>query len=333
MTMFNENDIRPKRFDFEKEAAYARDVARLLSHKDDFVRVSCPACGVDSGCVKWQKLGLSYCECDRCGTVYVSPRPGPLALKDYYTNSEVYEYWCRYIFPASEAVRREKIFRPRLARLLEMCSRHRIEHGTLVEVGPGFGTFCEEAKASERFKKVIAVEPTPSLAAACRERGIEVIEKPVEETSLEEQRVDVVVAFEVIEHLFNPAEFVRACARSVQPGGLIVLTCPNVRGFEVEALGPIADTVDTEHLNYFNPDSLGILVGNNGFEVLEISTPGVLDADIVRNKALSGQFDLSGQRFLQIVLLERWAELGQAFQQFLQESRLSSHMWLVGRKN
>jgi SAM-dependent methyltransferase len=186
--------------------------------------------------------------------------------------------------------------------------------------------------ASGRFRQVLAVEPTPSLAAACRERGVTVIEKPIENVDLGQHSADVVAAFEVVEHLLDPGAFVRACAQSVRSKGLIVLTCPNGRGFEVEVLGMVADTVDTEHLNYFNPKSLALLLEKNGFDVLETSTPGVLDADIVRNKVLAGKFDLSNQRFLQIVLLERWEELGQPFQEFLQKSGLSSHMWIVGRK-
>ena len=36
----------------------------------------------------------------------------------------------------------------------------------------------------------------------------------------------------------------------------MTVTCPNVEGFEILELGVIADTIDTEHLNYFNPRSL-----------------------------------------------------------------------------
>src|SRR5207245_1466264 len=104
------------------------------------------------------------------------------------------------------------------------------------------------------------------------------------------------------------------------------------QGFEVQVLGPVADTVDTEHLNYFNPDSLAGLVTSVGFDVLEATTPGVLDADIVRNKVLADKFNLAGQRFLQIVLGERWDELGAPFQEFLRANRFSSHMWLVAKK-
>jgi len=329
---FSENDIRPVHLNLDKEEAYARDVARLMRHKDSFFTVSCPACGRDDHRVKWQKLGLTYCECDSCRTVYVSPRPSPEALEDYYKNSEVYEYWAQYIFPASEDVRRERIFRPRLERVLELCERYEIPMDLLIEVGPGFGTFCHEALRSGRFNQVLAVEPTPPLAEACRSRGITVIEKGIEDVDFSQQTASVVAAFEVVEHLLNPRAFLQACRRGLRSGGLLILTCPNAHGFEVEVLGAAADTVDTEHLNYFNPHSLGLLVADSGFEVLDVTTPGYLDADIVRNKVLAGKFDVGQQRFLEIVLLERWEELGEPFQYFLRERRLSSHMWLVGRK-
>lgn len=327
-----EDDIRPAGLNAGKEGAYARDVARLLAHRHEFVHVSCPACGAPTGPVKWRKWELEYRQCPVCATMYISPRPTPLVLEEYYTTSEVYEYWNTYIFPASEPARREGIFRPRVQRVLEICDRYGVRPRVMVEVGAGFGTFCEEARATGRFERIIAVEPTPSLAATCRARGIEVIESPIERVDLAGLDADVVASFETIEHLFDPREFVRACGRAVKPGGLLVLTCPNGQGFEVQVLGTAADTVDTEHLDYFTPDSLARMVSSAGFEVLETSTPGVLDADIVRNKILAGKFDVSGQRFLEIVLLERWEELGGPFQDFLRSHRLSSHMWLVARR-
>jgi len=329
---FSEDDIRPEHLNDEKEAAYRRDVERLLRNHNKFVAVSCPACNVKEGTEKWQKWQLSYVECSNCKTVYVSPRPTSELLEEYYSTSEVYEFWAKYIFPASESVRRERIFRPRVQCLIDICDRYAFEPSTLVEIGPGFGTFCEEAKASGYFKEILAIEPTPSLAQNCRERGIDVIESLVEQVNFEGLEASVVASFEVLEHLFDPRSFLQACYSITQPGGLIVLTCPNVQGFEVEVLGSVADTVDTEHLNYFHPQSLSFLLESTGFEVLEVSTPGVLDADIVRNKVLANKFELSHHKFLQTVLIENWSTLGKPFQDFLKLNNRSSHMWIVGRK-
>ena len=234
------------------------------------------------------------------------------------------------IFPASEAVRRERIFRPRVERTLELAARHGLHRGTLVEVGAGFGTFCEELLARKAFDRVVAIEPTPELARTCRARGVEVVEARIEEAGLGET-ADVVASFEVIEHLFEPAEFVDACRTMLRPGGLLVLTCPNIRGFDIDVLGAGSPAVDAEHLNYFHPDSLGRLLTARGFEVLEAQTPGRLDADIVRNRVLAGEHTLT-DGFLQRVLVDEWDRVGESFQQFLVQQGLSSNMWIVARR-
>jgi SAM-dependent methyltransferase len=251
----------------------------------------------------------------------------------YYSSSENYAYWNKHIFPASEATRREKIFRPRAQRVAEICQRYAVPTRTLLEVGAGFGTFCEELRSLQIFDRLVAVEPTPSLAETCRQRGLEVIEKPIEHADLSGVNADVVASFEVMEHLFSPADYVRQCARLLAPGGLFLATCPNIRGFDMVTLGAVSTAVDIEHLNYFHPASLSQLVTSCGLTVLEVQTPGKLDAELVRKKVLAGEFDLSGQPFLKQVLLDEWESTGAAFQDFLAANKLSSHMWLVARKD
>lgn len=327
-----ENDIRPDHLMDGQSVAFLNDIARLNTRREEFVHVPCPACGKTVYRPRWRKYGLNYVECETCATVYVNPRPTPVILEWYYGNSENYRYFAEKIFPASEANRRERIFRPRVERIAEMCERHGIARNLLLEIGPGFGTFCQEVMEQGLFAKVMAVEPTPELAESCRRRGVEVIGKPVEQVDLGQSCADVVASFEVIEHLFEPAEFVAACSRALRPGGLLVLTCPNLRGFEIGVLGPASDSVDVEHLNYFHPASLSALVRGAGLEVLEVTTPGLLDVELVRKKVLAGEFAVADNDFIRQVLIENWENAGAALQQFLMEQALSSHMWLVARK-
>jgi len=145
-------------------------------------------------------------------------------------------------------------------------------------------------------------------------------------------RDKVIASFGVLEHLFSPRDFLRGCANILSPGGLLVLTCPNAKGFDVMTLGPVSDTVDAEHLNYFHPASLAHLLGECGFSTLEAFTLGKLDAELVRKKAVAGEFDLSDQPFLRHVLIDEWERAGAAFQRFLVDNQLSSHMWIVAEK-
>lgn len=329
----SEKELCPDSLLNGQEAAFARDIERLQARKDEFVAVSCPACGGESKTFAFQKFTFTYQSCEDCRTIYMSPRPSPTLMGDYYRNSENYQYWAEHIFPASESSRREKINRPWLSRILGFCERYGVTPGHLVEVGPGFGTFAALVLAEKAFASVTAIEPTPEMAAACRERGVPVVELPVEEVGEEVAKADVLVAFEVIEHLFAPKEFLQQAHRLLAPGGLLVLSCPNGLGFDVATLRAESLAVDAEHVNLFNPNSLTLLAEACGFSCLEVTTPGRLDAEFVRTAVLEGRYSLEGQPFLQKVLVEEWDSLGWPFQQFLAENKLSSHLWGAFRKD
>jgi SAM-dependent methyltransferase len=315
------------------------DKARCLDEDREFLRarraqwvlVACPACGGWATKNYGEKAGFDYAECLECGTVYTNPRPSLALLHEFYSGSQNYDYWNTFVFPATEGARRERIFRPRAQRVADYCRRFGLSGGVLLEVGAAFGTFCEEMRTLEVFDRIIALEPTPGLAATCRQRGFEVRECFVEQVQ-DEALADVAAAFEVIEHLFAPGDFVRSCRRLLKPGGIMVLTCPNVRGFDVATLRTLSGTFQHTHLNYFHPESLALLARNCGLNVLDVQTPGQLDADLVRKRVLAGDLDLQDQPLLKEILVDRWTSLGQPFQEFLAANKLSSHLWIVAQK-
>ena len=333
-TKLTEQEIRPVQLMAKQRIAALTDVGRILSRYEEFVCVPCPACGAEDSKAKFEKNSISYVNCRVCQTLYVNPRPSPDVLEWFYRGSPNYAYWNNVVFPASEAARLQKIFVPRVDQLLELCRKYSVETKAILEVGAGFGTFCSEVKARNVFSRVVAVEPTPDLAETCRKRGLEILEQPIEQIELDHTALfDVVASFEVIEHLFAPIDFIGHMARLLKPGGLLILTCPNGQGFDIETLGTASNTVDHEHLNYFNPSSLSKLLTNCGLEVLKSFTSGKLDAELVRNKILAGEFDVSTQPFLKNILVDNWEQFGQSFQEFLVQHGLSSNMWMAARKN
>jgi SAM-dependent methyltransferase len=253
-------------------------------------------------------------------------------MAEYYANSENYAFWSTHIFPATDAVRRDKLHAGRLERVIALCGRHGVPTGTLVEVGAGYGTFGSLAVESGRFHRVVAIEPTPEMAAACRTAGLEVVESRIEDIDDDALAADVLVSLEVVEHLFAPKTFVARCAGLLRPGGLLILSCPNGEGFDIATLEAGSQAIDVEHVNLFNPRSIEGLLERNGFSDISVSTPGRLDAEIVRDAALKGDFDLSDQPFLRRVLIDEWETHGWPFQQFLAEAGMSSHMWVTARR-
>lgn len=162
-TTFSENDIRPKDLLEGQKIAVMQDVGMLLSNADKFVHVNCPACNANKGSKKYEKYSFTYLECSDCKTVYTSPRPPAALLGEFYSNSVNYAYWNKYIFPASESTRRQKIVVPRVDRILDYCKKYASPTNSILEVGAGFGTFCEEMASRKVFNRIVAVEPSPTL--------------------------------------------------------------------------------------------------------------------------------------------------------------------------
>ena len=326
------DEIRHSDFLAGQAEAIKKDIEFLLEKKSSFVNVSCPACQSDKFEQRFEKNGFSYTTCQVCRTFFMNPRPPDSLLAEFYEKSANYKYWNKYIFPASAEARRNKIFIPRVDMVIDLCKKHKVAGGSLLEIGSGYGTFCEEVMTRNFFSRVVAVEPSADLADTCRDKKITVIDKPIEQINFNEDELfDVVVHFEVIEHIFSPRDFISKCRKFLKPGGLMMLTCPNGEGFDVSLLGTKSDTVDHEHLNYFNPDSLSLLLVKEGFQTITKITPGRLDAELVHNKIVSGDYDVSNDAFLKKVLVDDWEKMGAPFQNFLSENLLSSNMLLVGR--
>lgn len=323
--------IRPQHLMLENAQLRTEDVARLLAQINEFLEIPCPACESQAYQLVFKKDGFTFVSCLKCESVFINPRPTPAMLEKFYATSKSLKHWNDEIFPASECARREKIFAPRAKQIADLCMKYRAHTEILIDVGAGFGTFCEEIKAFAMFGEVLAVEPSHNLAETCRLKGIDVIEKPIEEVNL--NAASVVTSFELIEHLFWPKDFIIACERSLCANGLLILTTPNIKGFDLSTLGRLSDNIcGPNHLNYFHPQSLSYLLQQCGFEVIEVLTPGMLDAELVRKKILSNELKLPSQPFLKQVLIDHWELAGQDFQQFLVSHNLSSHLWVVARK-
>lgn len=327
-----ETDIRPSSLDTRRFEARKADLAWWKARRDAFIEVSCPACGSGERGGRIEKMGFIWHRCAGCWTAYMSPRPTADMLAEFYASSALYKVWNEHIFPASIEARRERIFRPRVERLVRLCEHHGTTGGTLVEIGAAHGIFCDEARAIGLFDRVIAIEPAADQAATCRSLGLDVVEATVESADLPLGSADVVASFEVLEHLSDPGAVLKACHRLLRPGGLLVLTTPNVDGFDIVMLEDLSDTFYIEHVTVFSPQGLETLADANGFEKEELLTPGVLDAELVRLQVLKGHVDLSHQPFLRRVLVEEWDRLGEPFQAFLADNNLSSHLWFVARR-
>ncbi len=322
-------DIRPEAALAGQQAALLADIDWLAARRAEFVAVDCPACGAADVEPLFEKYAMRHGHCRGCGTQFVSPRPTAAMLGAFYAQSANYRYWAKHIFPPSREARRRQIFAPRAAMVERIARARAAANETLVEVGAAHGVFCEEVRKLGLFSRIVAIEPTPDLAASCRELGFETIEAPFEQVSLA-GLADMVASFEVIEHLFDPGAFLRWCRALLKPGGFLLLTCPNIAGFETTLLGRESSTVDHEHLNLFTLESLALLAERCGFVAIEAETPGELDVELVRHALDAGGVRRESIDPLVLKLIERGTD--GALQKALVSAKLSSNMRVLAQR-
>lgn len=325
-----EDDIRPSGLRKKCAELFEEDAREFLSYSDKFVEVECPACGTSNKGTAFIKNGYNFKKCENCQTYYISPRPTPDLLKIYYSTSRASKFWQDYMFPCSKDERIKDIYKPRVDLILDALEKYKIGRDLFIDIGAGSGFLGEEVAQRKIFKKIILIEPGPMKIK--NNSVIEVINDSFENVVID-LNPDFVTNFELIEHLFSPLDFLKKVYALMKVGSCFFFTTPNMEGFELLTIfDKSINIAGPDHLNYFNINSITLLLQNLGFRNIEVSTPGKLDADIVRNHHLEGKIDISQQGFLSYILIDKPDVYLEPFQNFLKENRLSSHMLVLVRK-
>lgn len=121
----------------------------------------------------------------------------------------------------------------------------------LLDVGCGSGSFLSLVSARLPQVRAVGLESSPVAAAQARARGLAVETKPLGDFAREQSSAfDVVTAFQVLEHVPHPGQFLTDLVRAVRPGGLIVLGVPNMDGVvgETEPLLSYALNMPPHHM-------------------------------------------------------------------------------------
>lgn len=328
-----EADIRPAEL-FDRYLAVVReDIRRLFANKSGFVEVHCPACASASADLAFGKLGFEYRTCRSCRSLYLSPRPSAEAIDRYYQEGDAVRFWSTNFYRETADARRQRIYRPRAELLRRLADQGVLAHRRVfADIGAGYGLFLQEVARLGLFETITGVEPAPNMVASCRDKGFAVLAEPVEAVAGDQLKADCATSFEVIEHVFSPYDFLLAAGRVLAPGGVLLFTTLTISGFDLQVLWERSKSIyPPHHINFLTVEGYRLLLDRAGYDVVEMTTPGQLDVDIVAN-ALAEDPMLELPRFVRYLLDARDEGARESLQAFLQKHQLSSHMSCVARK-
>jgi SAM-dependent methyltransferase len=257
--------------------------------------MSCRICGSQSFGLWIDQGSLQIYRCGACGYGAIEPLPVPVDLaalygKDYFEGGGVgYPgYMLEEPVHRWQARRNLKV----LHRFCQPGSGPGPEAPHLLDVGCAAGFFLDEARRAGW--QVSGSDVSPYAAAFAREAlELEVLQGRFTDHDLEPESLDAITFFSVIARVYDPAEALRRAWKALRPGGVLMLETGNVGSRIAHFQGGSWYGISPPSVcHYFTRESLDLLAGSAGFELLRarprvklISKPHALA--LVRHKRAS----------------------------------------------
>lgn len=226
---------------------------------------------------------FSIVNCKRCGLKYLSPRPSEMLMKSLYQSDTYFVQgvgtgYDDYLF-------QEECLRLTFRRFLAEMRRSGAGIGSLLEIGCGYGFFLSEAKGL--FSRLCGVELSENAAAHARSlSGADIHNGDVISMPQDWKEFDVIVAINVIEHIYSPIQFLYMLKARLKKGGRIIIATPDIGSFWYKMLGRRWPSFKLpEHVAFYSRKTLSILLKQAGFNiVLKIPFPHAFPLGLIVHK-------------------------------------------------
>ncbi|MEU2349080.1 class I SAM-dependent methyltransferase [Modestobacter sp. NPDC049651] len=256
----------------------------------DGLDLTCPACG---GTGQPRRLvvapGARLVRCSSCRTQYLRrPADGGSAGEQDVARSvgpdgapvgTDSQYWDPYKFVVYESAAVQQGYDERYDLAFGLTGRRTGAVTSVLDVGCGIGNFLDWAR--RRGITAAGVDVDAGAVRVARERGLTAGLTGEVDELLGSGTVQALTLWDVIEHVYDPADFLDRFLHHLAPGGVLLLETPDaafpVRGVlrALHALsGGRARVVDTmyywEHKVYFTEEGLRRLLAPRGLELLDV---------------------------------------------------------------
>jgi len=229
----------------------------------------CRVCGRESAKKPLNLLANGYplVSCTTCTSVLSDKRPSPDELAAMYNqlfSTGDYEQHREEFRRLQKGEPAWGMYRKRMLKRIERMAPGK----RLIEIGGGTGAFGVLAKL--RGWDYLDYDVSDAAVTFARHVGLQARTFQVDQCPpLPPNSADVVVMWEVLEHVWNVHEYLVAIHNALVPGGLLVLSTPNsgsLRG--LEGWGPFS--LPPIHCNFFTAASLAKVLQEHAFQARSV---------------------------------------------------------------
>jgi SAM-dependent methyltransferase len=209
-------------------------------------------------------LWFAVVQCQHCGLCYTNPRPSAHSIDHFYASDyrphrlsrrRGRRPWWRRLSLGHKA--------PRKLRQVLPCPGR----GRLLDFGCGGGNFLERMRGLGW--QVTGVDTSPAAIQRVRtELGLDALAGSLPHVGLAQNVFDLVTMWQSLEHVHQPLRVLREARRLLVPGGMLVVSVPNIDSLPFRWFGTGWYGLDLpRHLTHFTPPTLHLMLEKAGFRV------------------------------------------------------------------
>ncbi len=308
------------------------DIKKEFKNKINLTISNCPGCKSSKNTKAFDKSGVQYVECQNCGTVFMCPHPKDAQIKEHFLNSPSIRFWRDTLSKATDDKRKEKIYYPRLQWIIDMAEEYSFGAKNIADFNSKNIDYIIYLLNNKYFDNKIVINPYFNIDDISDEGLKSTLINSSKKKLTLRNSINIATAFEVVDYTSDVDTFMKTIKNMLCKGGLCFITTISISGFDMQVLWENSRSIfPLDRINVFSQKGLKLLSERHGFEIIEYSTPGVLDFDIVENE-LKKHPDMQIPRFVKTMMEREDEQLKQDFQNFLQVNRLSSFVRIVLRK-
>lgn len=226
--------------------------------------MECHVCNSSNITPYCRKNNHNLYKCGNCGFVFVYPTPGNLDKvyeKNYFHRTRDQDPG--YVDYDKDKKSMRHVFEKYLKKISKLTKGRNI-----LDIGCATGYFLDMAR--EYGWKTYGAEISEYAGKVAKERGHEVFIGPFPQVE-DRDKMDVVTMWDVLEHVDNPKNYLKAVNKSLKKEGFLIINTPDVGSFWARLSGGRWGLiVPPEHLSFFNKRSLRLILEQTGFKVIEI---------------------------------------------------------------
>jgi len=264
--------------------------------------------------------GFEYIRCPETGSIFLGELPAPGNWARLLAEVNRFRHSPQAFHSGIEQSRNQTVYLPKLEWLQNTLKLQGIHKPRVMEVTTPPSDFTSLLRDSGSFAEVLTADEMELTA-----------ERRNADNTNKDGAVQAAILLESLDRIDDPSALLRAVAQRLASGGLVFVTALVCSGFDMTVLGlRNLYLYPPDRTNCFSLRGLELLISRAGFNLLEVSTPGVLDVEILQAH-LHHDLAISLSTF-ERQLFDADDETRVAFQNFLQQNRMSSFARIVGRK-